>query len=227
MQSFFDDTGPAMTIVWQGNDVKVENVSAMDNMLDLAERHKIGERKIIVALGIPSALLDGTTTDGKSAGWASLIAASGMAEHLGSAFARVWTEIGVRILEENGFTDIDVEYEYDRSNLVDKEQERVQNRSDYLAGLLSLRSTIAATGRDPEAEFQQRCFERGLDATTTTWEEAFMPPQGLAGQGTTDGAPVPPGQGPGKTPGAGRPTNKQTGKPSAPTKEQKSPASNK
>lgn len=224
MQSFFDDTSPAMTIVWQGNDVKVETVSAMDSLLDLTERHKIGERKIIIALGIPQALLDGTTTDGTSAGWASLIAASGMAEHLGSAFARVWTEIGVRILEENGFTDIDIEYQYDRSNLADKEQERTQNRNDYIAGLLSLRSTIAAMGRDPDAEFQQRCVERGLDATTATWEEAFMPPQGLAGQGT-DGSPQ--GQGPGKVPGNGKTPNSVTGKPPAPPKEKKSPTPNK
>lgn len=234
MQSFFDDTGPAMTIVWQGNDVKVENVSAMNEMLDLGERHKIGERKIIMALGIPAALLDGTSSDGASAAWASLIAASGMAEHLGSAFARVWTEVGIRILVENGFTDIDVEYEYDRSNLVDKEQERNQNRNDYITGLLSIKSAIAATGRDPDAEFQQRCAERGLDPEVTTWEAAFLPPQGLQGQGAPGtstpgdqmaapggpggsagggGAAPPPGQGPGKTPGNGRTPNDQLGKP--------------
>jgi hypothetical protein len=246
MASFFETAGPAMTIVWQGDDVKIEQVSALDNILDLNERHRIGERKITLSLGIPSALLDGTTTEGTSAGWASLIAASGMAEHLGSAFARIWTELGIRILQENGFTDIDIEYEYDRSNLVDKEQERNQNRNDYITGLLSIRSAIAATGRDPDAEFFQRCSERGLDPTTTTWEVAFMPPQGLQGQGApTDANPdqlsapaapgggggggkpaPPPGQGPGKVPGNGRTPNKQVGKPNAkpPAKGPKPPA---
>lgn len=184
MQSFFQDTGPAMTIVWQGDDVKVESVSAMNDILDLAERHKIGEHKITIALGIPAALLDGTTSDGVSAGWASLIAASGMAEHLGSAFARMWTELGLRILTENNFTDLDVTYEYDRTNLVDKEQERNQNRLDYTTGLLSIRSSVSAIGRDPDAEFAQKCFEKGLDPATALWQDAFTAPQGLPGQGT-------------------------------------------
>lgn len=196
MQSFFDDPGPTMTIVWQGDDVKIENVSAMDSMLDLAERHAIGERKVVVALGIPASLLDGSSAMGASAGWASLIAASGMAEHLGSAFARLWTELGIRILEENGFVDIDIEYQYDRTNLVDKEQERNQNRNDYAAGLSSIRSAIATTGRDPDVEFQQRCFEKGLDPTSATWEQVFMPPQGLAGQGTGVTPPIGPAGGP-------------------------------
>lgn len=190
MQSFFDETGPTMTIVWQGDDVKIENVSAMDAMLDLEERHRIGERKVVVALGIPASLLDGSSAMGASAGWASLIAASGMAEHLGSAFARIWTELGVRILLENGFTDIDIEYQYDRTNLVDKDQERNQNRNDYAAGLSSIRSAIATTGRDPDVEFQQRCFEKGLDSTTALWEQVFMPPQGLAGQGAGGTPPI-------------------------------------
>lgn len=233
MQSFFEDSGPSMTIVWQGDDVKVEQVSAMDNILDLEKQHKIAERKVVIALGIPSALLDGTTNDGSSAAWASLIAASGMAEHLGGSFARIWTELGIRILEENNFTDIDIEYEYDRSNLVDKEQERNQNRNDYTIGLLSIRSAVAAAGRDPDAEFFQRCQERGLDPEATTWEVAFMPPQGLQGQGapsdtqndqlsetpssptapTAPAAPAKPrGQGPGKVPGNGRTPNDQVGK---------------
>jgi hypothetical protein len=190
MQSFFDDTGPTMTIVWQGDDVKIENVSAMDAMLDLSERHTIGERKVVVALGIPAALLDGSSALGAAAGWASLIAASGMAEHLGGAFARIWTELGIRILLENGFVDIDIEYQYDRTNLVDKDQERNQNRNDYTAGLCSIRSAIATTGRDPDVEFQQRCFEKGLDPTSATWEQVFMPPQGLAGQGAGGNAPI-------------------------------------
>lgn len=196
MQSFFDDTGPSMTIVWQGDDVKIENVSAMDAILNLADSHKIGERKVVLALGIPASLLDGSSAMGASAGWASLIAASGMAEHLGSAFARIWTELGIRILEENGFVDIDIEYQYDRTNLVDRELERNQNRNDYAAGLCSIKSAIATTGRDPDVEFQQRAFEKGLDPETATWEQVFMPPQGLAGQGNGATPPIGPAGGP-------------------------------
>lgn len=200
MQSFFEEAGPSMTIVWQGNDVKVENVGAMESLLDLREQHKIGERKVTIALGIPSALLDGSAGDGRAAGWAAWLAASGQAEHLGSRFANIWTEVGERILEQNGFTDIEVVYEYDRTNLADQNEERTQTRNDYLTGALSIRTYLLAINRDPDAEFLQRCFERGLDTGTTTWEEAFRPPQGLQGQ--SDGGIQ--GQGPGKTPGEGR-----------------------
>lgn len=203
MQSFFEEPSPNMTIVWQGDDVKVEVVGAKENLPDFASRHEIGENKIIAALGIPTALLSGTTSDGKSAGWAAMISASGQAEHLGSAFAKVWTTICRRILLENGFTDIDVVFEFDKSLLADKNEERTQNRADYVAGLMSIRAYIASTGRDPDAEFIQKCIEKGLEPSTATWEEAFMPPQGLQGQGTPgEGEPAgPPGSGPGKQPG--------------------------
>jgi hypothetical protein len=222
MQSFFEDTGPNMTIVWQGDDVKVETHGAMDDMVDLAERHRIGERKITIALGIPNALLDGSSQDGKSAGWAALIAASGMAEHLGNAFAAMWTELGNRILLENGFTDYEVIFEFDRTNLADKAAERTQNRADYVAGLLSIYDMLLGMGKDPEAQFQRKCFERGLDPATTTWETAFMPPSGLQGQGAGIQ-----GQGPGKTPGAGRtPNNQNPNGPSSDNPSSTSPTQN-
>lgn len=204
MQSFFEEPGPNMTIVLQGDDVKVSSHGAMDQMVDLAERHKIGERKIVVSLGIPQAFIDGTSSEGQAAGWAALIAASGMAEHLGNAFANTWTELGNRILEQNGFTDFEVVFEFDRTNLADKTAERTQNRADFVAGALTIYDYLLSMGKDPEAQFRRKCFEKGLDPETTTWEVAFMPPQGLPGQGSNIQ-----GQGPGKVPGQGRTPNNQ------------------
>jgi hypothetical protein len=184
MQSFFEDPGPNMTIVWQGDDVRVQNVGAMDQLLDLEGRHAIGQGMIKNALGVPEALLSGTTTEGKAAGWASFIATTGQAEHLGGGFETVWTILGERMLLENGFTDIDIVFEFDRSHLGDKAQERNLNRQDYLAGLLSIKSILEASGRDAQAEYRQKAIEKGMDpdALETTWEMVFTPPAGLPGQ---------------------------------------------
>lgn len=185
MQSFFEEPGPNMTIVWSGDDVKVESIGAQEVLLDLKERHLLGQGMIKNALGVPEALLSGTTSDGRAAGWAAFVAAAGQAEHLGGGFASAWTILGQRILLENGFTDIDIVFQYDRSQLGDKEAERNLNRQDYLAGLRSIRTMLIASGIDADAEFRQKAIEKGLDpeSESTTWESVFTPPAGLPGQG--------------------------------------------
>lgn len=223
MQSFFDEPGPAMTIVWTGDDVKIQDVGADKTVLQLDGRFEIAQQLIKVALGVPDALLAGTTSDGKSAGWASVIGAAAQMEEIANGFATAYRKIGERIAFQNGFDQVDLVFEFDKSLLADKSEERNQNRNDYVAGLCSIRSAVAATGRDPDAEFVQMCKEKGLDPGTATWAEAFLPPQGLAGQG--DGGIQ--GQGGGKTPGAGRTPDATTGKPSAAPKETKTPAENK
>jgi len=87
----------------------------------------------------------------------------------------------------------------------DEIQTRTQNRADYAMGLVSIQSMLAASNRDPQAEFFLKCQERGLDPNTATFEEAFTPPQGLQGQ-SVGGVR---GQGTGKVPGEGRTPNNQ------------------
>lgn len=210
MQSFFEEPGPSMTIVWQGDDVKVESVGA-ENVLALADRHALALGKIKIALGVPDALLSGTSDGSKAAGWASVIGAAAQLDGLQSAFAAIWRRIGMRIALENNFEGVELEFEFDQSLLVDKEAEREQNRNDYLTGYLTIQDVVASTGRDPQAVYERMCMEKGLTPGTATWQEAFAPPQGLPGQG----AGAPPGQGPGKVPGNGRPKSTQTGKPTA------------
>ncbi len=184
MQSFFEDPGPNMTIIWSGDDVKVESVGAHEQLLDLADRHEIGQGMIKNALGVPEALLSGSMSEGNNSGWAAFVAAAGQAEHLGGGFESAWTTLGTRMLIENGFTDIEIVFEFDRSHLGDKEQERNLNRQDYLAGLRSIRTMLTASGIDPDAEFRQKALEKGLDPDneSTTWEMVFSPPAGLPGQ---------------------------------------------
>lgn len=207
MASFFEDPGPNMTIIWAGDDVEVKHVSGHDAVLSLEDRFKVAEQKIKQAFGVPDALLTGVTSDGKAAGWAATIGAAAQLEELASQLAAVWTTLAERIALENGFTDIDIVYEWDRQLLVDRAEERNQNRNDYITGIYTIWDAIVAQGKDPEAVYERMCFEKGLDPGTATWEEAFMPPQGLQGQ-SAGGIQ---GQGAGKNPGAGRSTDSQSG----------------
>lgn len=228
MQSFFEETGPNMTVVWAGDDVKVEDIGAHTAVLDLNDRFTIADNKVKQALGVPEALLSGTTSDGKAAGWAALIGTAAAIEELANQLTGLWTQLGEQIATENGFTDVDVVFEYDRSLLMDRSEERTQNRLDYTSGLMPIRTYLLSTNKDPDAEYLQKCFERGLEpGDQTTWEDAFQAPQGLQGQAApaTPGQPAPPaGPGQGRTPDNQTPPGKTT--PDRP-KETKKPVENK
>lgn len=203
MQSFFEEISPSMVIVWQGDDVKVTDVGSQQSVLDLNKRYEIADEKIKMALGLPDALLLGNVGNGAGASWASMVGAAAQMQELANSFAAVLTTLGERIAIENGFDGVDLIWEFDASLMADYKETRTQNRADYLAGAVSLHSLISASGRDPNAEFLLKCQERGLNPDTTSWEQAFAPPQGLQGQ--ANGGIQ--GQGDGKDPGAGRTPN--------------------
>lgn len=217
MQSLFDEPGPNMTIIWQGNDVTVEDVGAHAAVLDLDQRHVIGEGKVKIAIGVPDALLSGSTPDGKAAGWAASIGTSAELEETQNSFSQLWTTVGERIALENGFTNLDMVYEFDKSLMTDRMEEMNQTRNDYVSGTMAIRTLLLSRGRDPDAEFRQKAFEMGLDPDdkAVTWEQVFMPPQGMQGQGA------------GKVPGNGRSPNSVTGNPPATPVEKKTPNTNK
>jgi hypothetical protein len=214
MQSFFEDISPSMVIVWQGDDVKVTDVGSSQSVLELNERYRIADQKIKMALGLPDALLIGSMGDGSGATWASMVGAAAQMQELANSFASVLTTLGERVAMENGYDGVDLLWEFDASLMADYKDTRTQNRSDYVLGLASIHSMIAAAGRDPDAEFLMKCKERDLNPDTTTFEEAFSPPQGLQGQ-APGGIQ---GQGEGKDPGAGREKDDGT-RPDEPTAE--------
>lgn len=206
MQKLLADPGPNMTIIWQGPDVKVEDIGAHSAVLDLDERHKIADGKVKIALGVPDALLSGTTSDGKAAGWAAMLGAASELVELQNALANAWTTIGERIAMENGFEDVEIVFEFDNALMVDRTQEWDQLRQDAIAGLISIRTFLEGRGYDYKAEYIQRCLEKGLDPDPenpeTTYEKIFTPIMGLPGQGTSG---APPGQGGGNVNPQGRP----------------------
>jgi hypothetical protein len=198
MNSFFEETAPNMVIVWQGDDVKIETIGAHADILGLDERHKIADTKVKLSLGVPDALLSGSTPDGKAAGWAAVIGAGAMLEELQNRFSQIWTTLGERIAIENNYTDIDLVYEFDHSLIIDRTEEINQALAAYKTGVIGIRTTLERMGLDPDGEYGRRLLEGG-HADASLWQEVFMPPEGLQGQ--ADGAA-----------GGGRPTDGETGK---------------
>lgn len=224
LQQFFQDPGPNMTIIWAGQDIDVKDIGAQAEVLNLDNRHHIGESKIKQALGVPEALLSGTTSDGKSAGFAAIMSAGAGLEELQNQFEMMLTTIGERIANENNFTDVDLVFEFSKSLLIDKVEAANQTRLDYTIGLCSIRDFLTARDKNPDAVFMQKCLERGLDPDTTTWEQAFNPPAGLPGQTTAPGTPT---NSDITDQLSGRPNNSQTGDPTQQPQETKTPIENK
>lgn len=204
MQAMTANPGPNMFLVWTGHDVKIDTVGAHSEIIDLSNSHKIADQKLKLALGVPDAFLSGTTDQGKAAGWASMLAAVSRLDSLANQFCMIWQSIGERIAEENGFTDVDLVYEWDQSLAIDRAAEADLTRQDYIVGLVSRRTVIEARGRNYAAEREQMAAERGLDPETTTDEEIFRPPEGIAGSTVAGGL------------SGGRPTDQSKGKSPAP-----------
>lgn len=217
MQSLLEDPGPNMLMVWQGDDVETVEVSAHESIADLDERHRLGDMKIIRATGIPTAILDGTNDGSKASGMASMLGIAARLDGLQSAMEQMWTTVGERIAMENGFEAFEVIFEFDNSLQLDRMEEWNQRRLDYQTGALTIKDYLLALGFDPEAVYLRKCFEKGMDPGSATWEQVFAPLAGLPGQGKVgpDGKAVPPGMGPNKPVGDGRAPNSVTGNPNA------------
>jgi hypothetical protein len=215
MQAMTADPGPNMFIVWTGHDVKVQSVGAHDEIVDLGKSHAIADRKLQLALGVPDVFLSGTTSEGKAAGWAALLAAQARLDSLANQFCMIWQSLGERIAEENNFTDVDLVYEWDQSLMIDRTAEADTTRNDFAMGLLSRRTMLEARGRNFAAEREQLAAERGLEVGVATDEEIFRPPEGL------------PGGSMGQL--GGRPTNQESGRsaPSLDPNEAQTPIENK
>ncbi len=211
MKSFFDDPGPNMTIVWAGDDVKIADVGAHADMLQLDNRHIIADGKIKIAIGVPEALLSGSSGDNKAAGWAATIGSAAQLEELKNSLENICTTLGERMATENGFDQFDIVFEFDNSLMTDRTEEWNQLRNDLVAGAISYYTFLSSRNIDPNAEFRLKAVEQGLDpdAEGTLWKDVFVPPTGLPGQGENG---QPPGNGPGKTPGSGQPKGNPEGK---------------
>jgi hypothetical protein len=204
MVTMVEDVGPSMLLVWQGDDVDVVNVGAHDTVLDLDERHKMSHTKLRLATGLPEALLGGTDDGSKASGFAAMLGAQAVSIELRTAIEQMLTELGERIAIENGFTDFEIVYEFDSTSL-DPNEEWNQLRNDYQQGTLSIHAYLAATGRDPDAMFLEKCDELGLDPASALWSEVFLAPAGLPGQA------VPPGRQPDGAPPTKRPPDSEVG----------------
>jgi hypothetical protein len=145
----------------------------------------------------------------RSSGWAASIGVSAEVIELDNHITQCYEQLGERILIENGYKEGEIElaWVWDNSLIQDKNTEYTNLRLDYQMGGISIKTYLEGRGLDPEAEFLQKCTEKGLDPDTATWTEVFTPVVGLPGQ-AADG-----------TPNTGRPPADQQGTPPTPQPE--------
>lgn len=234
-QNFLANPGPYMAIVWQGDDIKIQDIGAHNQLADTKDRHMLAMNRLQMAMGVPSAMLTGTTEqDGKAAGWAATIASTGQLEEIRNAMGNAMTTMGQRIAVENNFQQYEISYEFNNSLFADKAEEWNQARLDYQQGTISIRKYCEIRDIDPDVMFMERCDESGADPSTATFAQVFVPLAGLPGQGTeplADGGgtgkpAMPPGTGGGKPPAQGRPAGNPSGQTAKPPTEKKSPNEN-
>jgi hypothetical protein len=212
MTSLLQDPAPNSLIVWNGDDVKIADVGAYQQVLELDGRHKVAHQKLRETIGVPLALLTGESGDSgsRAAGWAASMGIAAEVDESRNSIGVALEQLGERIAFENGYKpgEIEIAWVWNNSLLQDLNTEYTNLRNDYQAGAISIRTYLKGRGLDPDAEYVQRCIEAGIEpGASVPWVDVFKPVMGMPGQ-TTDG---------GKSPG--RPTDDQAGKPPAPSVE--------
>jgi hypothetical protein len=194
MTRMLADPSPNSLLVWNGDDVSVVDIGAYNQVLSLDGRHGIARTKLHDAIGLPSAMLIGESageSGSRAAGWAAAMGTSAEVQELTNAIAACYEQLGERILIENGYTpgEIELAWVWDNSPLLDKNTEYTNLRQDYQIGAISIRTYLEGRGLNPDAEYLQKCTERGLEpGDGVTWTEVFTPVIGLPGQ-SSEGAP--------------------------------------
>ena len=190
------DLGPNMAIVWAGHDVEKLDMGAHDALLDTDSRHELAKRSLKDGLGVPDAVLTGSVEgSARGAGWFGVVALATVIEELHDEFSQVLTQIGVRIAQENGYENVDLAWEFNKSLLADKEANSKIMIQAYDRGLLSRRTLVEELGKDFDSERLRKSDEK--DAGDDKLFEAPIIPKGPP-TGTQGPTPNPPGREPNK-----------------------------
>jgi hypothetical protein len=173
LQKMFQGVSHTGTILWGGPDLDVLEVSSHNKIMELDGRFEAAERRIRQGLGRPAALLTGEASDGKAAGWASVLGAAAELREVQSQWAQFLRTMGERIAMRNGFDDADVAWQWDGNLLTDELESANVTFKSYETGLISPQTALKDLGKDPESEvaLQKEAVEKGLK------EEVFGPPR--------------------------------------------------
>lgn len=195
------DIGPNMMVVWAGHDIDKVDIGAHDTLLDTTARHELARDGAKLSLGVPDSMLIGSVEGGgRGVGWAGFIALSAVAEELTEEWAQVNTQLGRRIAQENGFDDVDLVFEFNRSLLADKEANAKVMIQAFDRGMISRQTLLEEIDKDYYAERDRKQQEEEAKD-----DELFVPPpQPLGGPGGNQG--IKPAAQPGRKPKKGNPS---------------------
>lgn len=144
--------GPSATIIWPGPDVDIVEVGAYNKVMEMDERYKQAESRIRSALGVPSALLSGESSDSKAVGWAAVLGVAAQLKELQNQYAQIFRSIAERIALENGFEEVDVIWEFSGEPLRNREQHDGMVFNAWKGGVLSVRTVLEELGFEFTAE---------------------------------------------------------------------------
>jgi hypothetical protein len=165
--------GPSSTVLWAGPDIDVVEVSAHNAILDLDDRYRIAERRLLMSLGVPAVLMVGEGGDGKAAGFAAALGVAAQLQEIQNQYAAALTALATRIATENGYDDIDLVWEWNENLLENKEAAANMILKIFNAGLLSTRTALEELGFDYDAETARQ----NEDVSNGFREEMFGPPK--------------------------------------------------
>jgi hypothetical protein len=187
------EVGPNMLILWAGHDVDTTDIGAHNQILDTDQRHTLASKGVKISTGVPDPLLTGSADGGNAVAWAGFISLAAVATELQEEWAQGLTQLGQRIALENGYTDLEIEFQFSHRLLADRESNAKIMVQAYQLGLLSKRTTLDELGHNFDIEKTRRVIEEENGDM-----EIFMPPPINVGGPAGD-------QGPGMTDQPGRP----------------------
>lgn len=196
-QRIYDDVSSSSMMLWAGPDVDVLDIGSHNKVLELDGRYKMAYDSLIFSAGVPEPLLNG-----RSSGqiWAAYEGFRESLRALQNSLRQMLIAVGERVAEANGFTGVEITFEFDRAVLADQTANANLLMRARREGVSSIRRTVSALGGDFETERRNRILERGLDPDTEQLpsdEELFSPPMGLPGDTRLD---------------EGRPTDDESGR---------------
>lgn len=187
LQRLMQNVGPSAMVLWGGPDISIEQVGAHDSILNLGDRYKIAERRLLMSLGLPAVLMIGEGTDGKAAGWAATLGVVAQLQEIQDQYAQVLKSIAERVAMENGYEDVDVMWEW-HDNLLDNSEAAAELVLKlFQLGLLSTQTALEKLDIDYGAEE----IRQAEDVRKGYKREAFGPPlasfNNPTGRGGEDG----------------------------------------
>jgi hypothetical protein len=156
LQRIMRQAGPSATILWGGPDLSVEQVSAHESILSLDERYKIAERRILMALGVPSVLMIGEGGDGKAVGYAAALAVAAQLRELQNQYRAAMIKLAHKVALENNIKDVVVTFEWHENLLDNKEAAAEMILKLFQLGLLGSKTALEELGFDHSAEVSRQ-----------------------------------------------------------------------